>query len=96
MVEIGMIGDERRNYRISFCLDYSSMFKVAYTRDTERSIHYVKALRVIWERFPQFGPENTVHIDDQNRNFTLNPSEGIRVPPFKLSKIRRLHDDREL
>lgn len=24
----------------------------------------VEALRIIWEHFPQFGPENTAHVDD--------------------------------
>ena len=24
----------------------------------------IKALRIIWEHFPQFGPENTAHVDD--------------------------------
>lgn len=96
LVELGMVGDERRNYKISFVLDHIPMFKVFSTRDGKPFSHAVKALRIIWEHFPQFGPENTAHVDDLGRNFVLNPGEGIKISAFKLDGTLEAQNDHEL
>lgn len=96
LVELGMVGDERRNYKISFVLDHVPMFKVFSTRDGKPFSHAVKALRIIWEHFPQFGPQNTAHVDDLSRNFVLNPGEGIKISAFKLDGTLESQNDREL
>ncbi|CUA67765.1 hypothetical protein RSOLAG22IIIB_03192 [Rhizoctonia solani] len=96
LVELGMVGDESRNYKISFVLDHIPMFKVFSTRDGKPFSHAVKALRIIWEHFPQFGPQNTAHVDDLSRNFVLNPGEGIKISAFKLDDTLEAQNDREL
>lgn len=53
------------------------MFQVFSTRDGKQFTHSVKPLQIIWNHFPQYGPQNTVHVDDLSRNFALNPKEGI-------------------
>ncbi|CAE6504067.1 unnamed protein product [Rhizoctonia solani] len=96
LVELRMVGDERRNYKISFVLDHIPMFKVRSVRGGESYSHSVKALRIIWEYFPRFGPQNTAHVDDLPRNFALNPEEGIRISAFKLDGTIELRNDCEL
>ncbi|KAF8709745.1 Beta-eliminating lyase, partial [Rhizoctonia solani] len=96
LVELGMVGDESRNYKISFVLDHVPMFKVFSTRDGKPFSHAVKALRIIWEHFPQFGPQNTAHVDDLSRNFVLNPGEGIKISAFKLDGTLEAQNDHEL
>lgn len=67
--------------------------------------HKVKALEVIWRRFPQFyNARNTIHIDDLSRNFALNPSNGLKIKAFRTPKrpgskaepVASPDDDREL
>ncbi|QRV73126.1 NLI interacting factor-like phosphatase [Ceratobasidium sp. AG-Ba] len=96
LVELGMVGDEQRNYKVSTILDHTPMFKVFSMRDGKPFNHAVKALRIIWEHFPQFGPENTAHVDDLGRNFVLNPGEGIKISAFKLDGTLEAQNDREL
>ena len=44
----------------------------------------VKPLRFIWDRFPgHYGPHNTVHVDDVQRNFLLNPQNGLLISPWQ-------------
>ncbi|KAB5596234.1 Cysteine desulfurase NFS1 [Ceratobasidium theobromae] len=92
LVELGMVGNERRNYKV----DYIPMFKVFSMRDGKPFSHAVKALRIIWEHFPQFGPHNTAHVDDLSRNFVLNPGEGIKISAFQLDGTLESQNDREL
>ena len=40
-----------------------------------------------WNKFPQvWGPHNTVHLDDLQRNFALNPHNGLRVTAYYRKK----------
>lgn len=83
LTELGMLTNPKFN--ISFCMDRSSMFTVTSTdRRGQPRIHEVKALEVIWAKFPTFGPHNTVHVDDLGRNFAMNPRNGIEVTPFRV------------
>lgn len=40
-----------------------------------------------WNKFPQvWGPHNTVHLDDLQRNFALNPHNGLKVTAYYRKK----------
>jgi len=39
----------------------------------------VKPLGVIWGKYPQWGPQNTIMFDDIRRNFIMNPQTGLKV-----------------
>lgn len=57
--------------------------------------HEVKALGIIWSRFPNYSAKNTIHVDDLARNFAMNPANGLRVHAYKNSKKAK-GGDREL
>lgn len=48
-----------------------------------------KALSVIWGRFPEYGPHNTVLVDDLRRNFLSTPRNGIRIRPCRNLPLTR-------
>lgn len=83
LTELGLL--THPSFAIAFCMDRSSMFTVT-SLDSKKQprVHEVKALEVIWAKFPAFGPHNTVHIDDLSRNFAMNPRNGIEVTPFRV------------
>ncbi|KAG8937308.1 hypothetical protein FRC02_000078 [Tulasnella sp. 418] len=95
LVELQMVGSDK-NYKISFVLDKTPMFTVFSTREGKRFTHSVKALKIIWLHFPEFGPSNTIHIDDLGRNFALNPREGLKISAFKNCHTESSMQDREL
>eukprot|EP01113_Clastostelium_recurvatum_P033696 TRINITY_DN4484_c0_g1_i3.p3 TRINITY_DN4484_c0_g1~~TRINITY_DN4484_c0_g1_i3.p3 ORF type:complete len:111 (-),score=32.03 TRINITY_DN4484_c0_g1_i3:81-413(-) len=72
-------------------MDRTSMFTVTTQvpsragdpAPSSRKEHEVKALEIIWAKFPQFSRKNTVHVDDLARNFALNPQSGIKIKAFK-------------
>jgi ubiquitin-like domain-containing CTD phosphatase 1 len=83
LTELGML--THSGYKFCFVLDKTSMFTVTSTkRDIEGAgngeisvQHHVKPLQIIWSKFPnQWNTRNTVHIDDLQRNFALNPQNG--------------------
>lgn len=83
-------------YKISFVLDRTSMFAVTSKKNGQERTHEVKALEIIWRKFPgRWGPHNTIHIDDLSRNFALNPQSGLKIAPFKNAPLTRARD-REL
>jgi hypothetical protein len=47
---------------------------------------YVKPLEIIWSKCSNFGwgPHNTIHVDDLERNFELNKQCGVLISPFHL------------
>lgn len=93
--ELGMIGGGH-SYEISFVLDKKCMFSVFTKRDGKPYKHHVKALQIIWNHFPQFSASNTIHVDDLGRNFALNPSQGLKIIPFKDAHLPQARADREL
>ncbi|KAI0076439.1 HAD IIID h [Panus rudis PR-1116 ss-1] len=95
LVELGMLGGTR-NYQISFVLDKTAMFTVFSEREGKHYKHSVKALQIIWNHFPQFGPRNTIHVDDLGRNFALNPNQGLKISAFKEAHTPQAMADREL
>eukprot|EP00922_Rhytidocystis_sp_ex-Travisia-forbesii_P028028 GHVS01041148.1.p1 GENE.GHVS01041148.1~~GHVS01041148.1.p1 ORF type:complete len:459 (-),score=99.29 GHVS01041148.1:249-1625(-) len=91
--ELGLLTNKKFN--ISFVLDRSSMFTVA-SRSSEKGkrAHEVKALEVIWSKFPdRWGPHNTLHVDDLAKNFAMNPQNGVKVSAYRTAKRS---GDREL
>lgn len=73
--------------QIAFVLDKTSMFTVFSTPEsnTKKQKHSVKALKIIWSRFPQFGPENTVHVDDLVSLATFLHNDGIYDAALRCS-----------
>lgn len=80
------------DYKITFYLDSLAMISV-YT--TERGVVDVKPLGVIWGKYPQYSPKNTIMFDDIRRNFLMNPKSGLRIRPFRQAHLNR-HKDTEL
>eukprot|EP01054_Gregarina_sp_Poly1_P007906 Gregarina_sp_Poly_1__7905@NODE_44_length_17989_cov_118_013391_g38_i0_p3_GENE_NODE_44_length_17989_cov_118_013391_g38_i0NODE_44_length_17989_cov_118_013391_g38_i0_p3_ORF_typecomplete_len374_score31_10NIF/PF03031_18/3_1e26ubiquitin/PF00240_23/8_4e05UN_NPL4/PF11543_8/0_044_NODE_44_length_17989_cov_118_013391_g38_i01199213113 len=85
-----------------FTLDRSSMVVLKFpatlksfklVRKSKRDAE-VKALQLIWDKkINNWGPSNTLHVDDLPRNFLLNPLNGIPVRPY----TKDLHEaDKEL
>ena len=46
----------------------------------------VKALEIIWHQLTMFNSHNTVHVDDNADNFSLNPNQGLKIIPYKINK----------
>ncbi|KAK3843465.1 MAG: HAD subfamily IIID h [Linnemannia gamsii] len=90
---IGLLTHE--DYKISFVMDISTMFSVLSQRDGKPFKHQVKALDIIYSKFPQYSARNTIHVDDLSRNFAMNPKSGIKIGAFKNGAVSR-HSDREL
>lgn len=77
-------------------MDISTMISVTTLKaDGSEFKHQVKALDIIWNKFPQFSAKNTIHVDDLSRNFALNPKCGLKISAFKHAPVKRL-TDREL
>lgn len=75
------------------------MFSITSIHKTKKKEyqHFIKPLKIIWSKFPeQWGPHNTVHLDDLARNFALNPQSGLRVSAFYRKKSKAAKRDVEL
>eukprot|EP01006_Ploeotia_vitrea_P033441 TRINITY_DN65549_c12_g1_i1.p1 TRINITY_DN65549_c12_g1~~TRINITY_DN65549_c12_g1_i1.p1 ORF type:complete len:377 (+),score=217.10 TRINITY_DN65549_c12_g1_i1:157-1131(+) len=82
------------NYKIMFVMDVSSMFRIT-SRDRKGRMrnHAVKALKLIWDKFPdRYGPRNTIHLDDVSRNFALNAQSGLKIKAYKNAHKNRDKD----
>jgi len=95
LVELEMVGSDK-NYKIAFVMDKRPMFKVFTRREGKPFTHSVKALKIIWTKFPQWSASNTVHIDDLSRNFALNPASGLKISAFNDCHTAHGAADREL
>ncbi len=51
-----------------------------------------KALEVIWHQLKCYNSNNTIHVDDLEDNFSLNPRQGLKIKSFKVGH----QDDCEL
>ncbi|KAJ2496748.1 hypothetical protein GGH96_005611 [Coemansia sp. RSA 1972] len=88
---LGMLTHPR--YRITLALDSTTMFSVRVLRNGREHSHHVKALEIIWARFPSvYTRENTVHVDDLERNFAMNKQNGLRIRQYKRSSSRAKRD----
>ncbi|ETV75995.1 HAD hydrolase, family IIID, variant 2 [Aphanomyces astaci] len=90
LTELGMLTTP--DYCINFILDKTSMFSVP---DQAKPIK-VKALDIIWRSFPgRWHAKNTLHVDDLERNFKLNPLNGIVISRYDCQHAHA-PDDQEL
>ncbi|ORZ39885.1 HAD-like domain-containing protein [Catenaria anguillulae PL171] len=94
VTDMGLISHP--SYQLSFVLNKSSMFTIV-SKLKDRSLqHQVKALEIIWRKFPdRWSHRNTVHVDDLGRNFALNPGNGIKVSQWRLTDESK-QQDREM
>lgn len=84
------------DYKLSFVMDRTSMFSVTSRKNGQQRTHEVKALEIIWRKFPgRWSDRNTVHIDDLSKNFAMNPQSGLKISAFKNAPVTRTAD-REL
>merc|ERR1719158_466373 len=81
--------DTHPSYKLSFYLDSRAMISIQADR---YGVIEVKPLGVIWGKFPQFSKENTIMFDDLRRNFLMNPSNGLKIRPFKNAHTSRNSD----
>ncbi|GAA6036906.1 hypothetical protein JCM8097_006347 [Rhodosporidiobolus ruineniae] len=98
LVEMEVIGQDGRDYNVVTTLDRTPMFSVYSEREGKPWKHEVKALGIIWGKFPDFyNSNNTIHIDDLSRNFAMNPKNGLKVHAYKDALTRdNISTDREL
>lgn len=81
LTEMGLLTSD--SYHISFVMDRSTMFPIVSNHGGKKREHEVKALEIIWAKFPNWNKTNTIHVDDLSRNFALNPKNGLKIPAFK-------------
>uniref|UniRef100_A0A7S3JZY9 protein-serine/threonine phosphatase n=1 Tax=Aureoumbra lagunensis TaxID=44058 RepID=A0A7S3JZY9_9STRA len=93
VTELGMLLNNA--YKICFCIDKHSMLSVSSINKHGRNVdHRVKPLELIWRLYPQkWSALNTVHLDDLERNFVLNPRNGLRCRPFHRDHPRAANDN---
>ncbi|KAJ2557943.1 hypothetical protein EV175_001047 [Coemansia sp. RSA 1933] len=88
MTILGMLTHPR--YKLVAALDISLMLVVDMRYRGEKVRRQIKPLELIWKRFPEYyGPHNTIHIDDLERNFALNWQNGLKIKPFRQEGWRR-------
>jgi len=81
--------DTHPGYKLSFYLDSRAMISI---QADKYGVIEVKPLGVIWGKFPQFSKDNTIMFDDLRRNFLMNPSNGLKIRPFKNAHTSRNSD----
>ncbi|KPV78410.1 uncharacterized protein RHOBADRAFT_33090 [Rhodotorula graminis WP1] len=99
LAELSMIGPTRKgDYHIVSTVDRTPMFSIYSERDGKPFAHEVKALGILWAKFPgQYSAANTIHVDDLSRNFALNIANGLKVKAYKDALTRdRMSSDKEL
>lgn len=90
MEELGVMTNPL--YKICFMVDSLAMITVDVPT---YGVIEVKPLGVIWGKFPEWGPKNTIMFDDLRRNFIMNPQSGLKIKPYKNAYVNRTRD-REL
>ncbi|GAA6013232.1 hypothetical protein JCM11491_006322 [Sporobolomyces phaffii] len=90
LVELDVIGPSKRgDYPVVTTIDRKPMFSVYSERKGQPFKHEVKALGILWSKFPEhYSEKNTVHIDDLSRNFAMNPKNGIKVHAYRDALAR--------
>jgi len=90
LTEMGLLTSN--DFHISLVLDRSMMFSIVSNHSGKQREHEVKALELIWAKFPHWNKTNTIHVDDLSRNFALNPKNGLKIPAFKNALQTRSTD----
>lgn len=85
--------DSNPEYKLTFYLDSRAMISI---HSQKYGVIEVKPLGVIWGKFPDnYTKSNTIMFDDLRRNFLMNPTNGLKIRPFKNAHTSRA-TDREL
>lgn len=89
MKELGVT--DNPNYKICFHMDHGAMITV----HTEKyGISDTKPLGVVWGKYPDFySPQNTIMFDDLRRNFLMNPQTGLKIAPYRNSRVAKDTDN---
>jgi len=74
------------NYKLSFYLDSRAMISISTPK---YGLIDVKPLGVIWGKYPQYSPKNTIMFDDLRRNFSMNPQSGLKIRAFREAHKNR-------
>jgi ubiquitin-like domain-containing CTD phosphatase 1 len=97
LIELGFL-EPTNSYKILFVLDKECMFRrksrTMRTKEgkKKRKGKAFKPLELIWSKFPQWSKQNTLHIDDVEANFGLNPKNGVKCRCWRSGE----NDDIEL
>ena len=91
MKELGVLTNQ--NYKILQLVDHGAMITV----HTEKyGLFDCKPLGWLWAKFDgRYNEKNTIMFDDLRRNFVMNPSNGLKIRPFRKAHMNR-DTDREL
>ncbi|BHF58916.1 Ubiquitin-like domain-containing CTD phosphatase 1 [Sparganum proliferum] len=76
-------------FKICLLVDSGAMISVYLE---EHGVKEVKPLAVIWNRFPCYGPQNTIMFDDVRRNFAMNPQSGLRIHSYRDAHVNYATD----
>ncbi|XP_050310878.1 ubiquitin-like domain-containing CTD phosphatase 1 isoform X2 [Anthonomus grandis grandis] len=82
--------DRHPSYKIAFYMDSLAMISV---QAPKYGMIDVKPLGVIWGKFEQYTPKNTIMFDDIRRNFIMNPKNGLKIRPFREAHKNRCTDN---
>ena len=84
LIELGFL-QPSNPYKILFVLDKECMFRrksrsvrTKEGKKKEKERKAFKPLELIWLKFPQWNKQNTLHVDDVEANFGLNPNNGVK------------------
>jgi len=77
------------DYKIAFHLDNLAMITV---HTDHYGVTECKPLGVIWGKFPDTSPANTIMFDDVRHNFLMNKQSGLRIRPFRQAHQNRDKD----
>lgn len=90
MRELGV--EKNPNYKIVCYLDSGAMISV---NSPNYGVLQVKPLGVIWGKYSEYNPKNTIMIDDVRRNFLMNKRNGFKIRPYREA-LKNCDKDREL
>ncbi|CAL5223258.1 g5742 [Coccomyxa viridis] len=87
MRELGV--STHSGYKLAAFMDNTAMVTV---HTAQRGVFDCKPLPVLWGRFPEYTPDNTIMFDDLRRNYVFNPQNGLVIRPYRKAHINRTLD----
>ncbi|XP_038680686.1 ubiquitin-like domain-containing CTD phosphatase isoform X2 [Tripterygium wilfordii] len=90
MGQLGVLSNP--DYKITALIDHLARITV----QSDFGVFDCKPLGLIWAQFPEFySSKNTIMFDDLQRNFVMNPQNGLTIKPFRKAHANR-DSDQEL
>ncbi|KAK4057984.1 hypothetical protein OIO90_000723 [Microbotryomycetes sp. JL221] len=84
LIELDIIGENARHgYPVISTIDRRAMFSVYSQKNGKPFKHEVKALGLLWAKFPHWTEVNSIAVDDLSRNFAMNPKNGLKLRAYK-------------